>query len=106
MNLVAPTSRKDLLLGMIQKQFPNYHPLVAIAEIAHNGEADLKLQFECHRTIAKYVEPELKSIEVKSEIQGQARVRVSMFEPVEAEFSEIEDSTPGGVTVRDELRNW
>lgn len=84
------TSRRDQLLGMLQSQFPNYHPLISIAKIAHHGDADLKLQFECHKTIAKYVEPELKTVEVKGEITGRHRVSVSLFEPNGAEFSPVE----------------
>lgn len=83
-------SRREMLLGMIQKEFPAYHPLISIARIAHHGDADLKLQFECHRTVAKYVEPELKSIEVKGEITGRHRVSVSLFEPQGAEFKPVE----------------
>lgn len=75
-----PLSRRDLLLGMIQKEFPQYHPLIAIARIAHHGDADLKLQFECHKTIAKYVEPELKSIEVKGGMEHRHSVKVSLFD--------------------------
>ena len=66
-DLAPEQSRSELLLGMIQKEFPNYHPLISIARIAHHGDADLKTQLECHKTIAKYVEPELKSIGVKGE---------------------------------------
>lgn len=76
-------SRRDMLLGMIQSEFPQYHPLIAIARIAHHGDADLKLQFECHKTIAKYVEPELKSIEVKGGMEHRHSVKVSLFDPVE-----------------------
>ena len=79
--LSPEASRRDVLLAMIQKDFPNYHPLMSIARIAHHSDADLKLQFECHKTIAKYVEPELKSLEVKGEITGRHRVSVSLFEP-------------------------
>lgn len=83
-------SRRELLLGLLQKEYPSYHPLVSIARIAHNSEADLKLQFECHKTIAKYVEPELKSIEVKGDITNRHRVSVSLFEPVEGEYAEVQ----------------
>lgn len=86
-DLAVEPTRRDALLGMLQKEYPNYHPLISIARIAHHGDADLKLQFECHKTIAKYVEPELKSIEVKGEINGRHRVSVSLFEPVGATFS-------------------
>lgn len=84
-------SRRDLLLGMLQKEYPNYHPLISIARIAHHGDADLKLQFECHKTIAKYVEPELKTVEVKGEITGRHRVSVSLFEPAGATFHPVVD---------------
>lgn len=83
-------SRRDLLLGMLQKEYPNYHPLISIARIAHHGDADLKLQFECHKTIAKYVEPELKTVEVKGEITGRHRVSVSLFEPAGATFHPVD----------------
>lgn len=81
--------RRELLLGMLQKEFPSYHPLMSIARIAHNEEADLKLQFECHKTIAKYVEPELKSIEVKGGAENRHRVSVSLFDPIEGEYAEV-----------------
>lgn len=109
-DLAPEQSRRELLLGMIQKEFPNYHPLISIARIAHHGEADLKTQLECHKTIAKYVEPELKSIEVKGEITGRHRVQVSLFEPQGAEYHPVDAiiqgeavrlprELPGGVTV-------
>jgi hypothetical protein len=79
-------SRRDVLLGMLQSEYPNYHPLVSIARIAHHQDADLKTQLECHKTIAKYVEPELKSIEVKGDIGHRHKVSVSLFEPAATEF--------------------
>lgn len=84
-----PLARRELLLGMIQKEFPSYHPLLSIARIAHSQDADLKLQFECHKTIAKYVEPEIKSIEVKGEVGHRHRVSVSLFEPVDTGFTPV-----------------
>lgn len=84
-----PLARREQLLGMIQKEFPSYHPLLSIARIAHSDQADLKLQFECHKTIAKYVEPEIKSIEVKGELGHRHKVSVSLFEPVEAGFTPV-----------------
>lgn len=87
-------SRRDVLLGMLQKEYPAYHPLLSIARIAHDQGADLKLQFECHRTIAKYVEPELKSLEVKGELGHRHRVSVSLFEAPGAEFHHVEEPRP------------
>lgn len=87
-------SRRDVLLSMLQKEFPSYHPLLSIARIAHDINADLKLQFECHRTVAKYVEPELKSLEVKGELGHRHRVSVSLFEDPGAEFHHVEEPRP------------
>lgn len=31
--------------------------------IAYDADADLRLRFDCHKAIAKYIEPELRSVE-------------------------------------------
>ena len=99
-------SRRDMLLGMVQKEFPSYHPLISIARIAHHGDADLKLQFECHKTIAKYLEPELKSVEVKGDIREEKVVRVSLFD---VEDVEVRVQGEAGMPSRETaaaLANW
>ncbi len=72
-------SNGDHLLAMIRSEYPDYHPLVSIARIAHDEKADLKLQFECHKTISKFIEPELKSVDLKSDGDEPRRVVISMF---------------------------
>ena len=69
----------DHLLALIRAEYPEYHPLVSIARIAHHDDADLKLQYECHKTISKFIEPELKSVEMNSDGDQQRRVVISMF---------------------------
>ena len=86
--LAISSPRTSPILSMIRQKFPEYHPLLAIAQIAHDTE-DLGLQFHCHKTIAKYVEPELKSLEVKSPVDDSRRVRVSLFEVVDAEYTQL-----------------
>lgn len=88
------STRSNALVAMLQSEYPNYHPLMSIVRIAHNPEADLKLQFECHKVIAKYVEPELKSVEVKKDSREEKLVRVSLFDDQiqDAQFSEISPS--------------
>lgn len=77
---------KSPLLASIREHYPGYHPLLSIAHLAHNPETDYRLQFDCHKTIAKYIEPELKSLEVKGHIQETRRVTVSLFGEEEAEI--------------------
>lgn len=99
---LAPIPKSQILLDLIRREFPAYHPLLSIARIAHSTGADLKLQFECHKTIAKYVEPELKSIEVKTDNLVERRVTVSLFDPLEGEFTDVTEGTGDLSVQRDE----
>ena len=72
------------VLALIRTEYPEYHPLLAIARIAHDTE-DPKIKLDCHKTIAKYTEPELKSIEVRQPKENHRRVRVSLFDVIEVE---------------------
>ena len=55
------------ILEMLQQEEANYHPLIAIHRISGRAGEDLRLQLDCHRTIAKYVEAERKAIDIKTE---------------------------------------
>ena len=93
-------------MAMLHSEFPNYHPLLSIARIAHHQDADLKLQFECHKTIAKYIEPELKSVEVKGDMREEKVVRVSLFD---VEDVEVQVQSKAGTTNQETalaLANW
>ena len=86
------------ILDLIQEEFPDYHPLLSLARIAHKTEdrvnegeetASLKLQFECHQTIAKYTESQLKSVEVKANVKTDfGHLRVSVTKDDDDESSE------------------
>jgi hypothetical protein len=78
----------ERLLRMLQKQHPNYHPLLSIAKIAHDAEEgygednepNLELALRAHQTVLRFVEPELKSIEVKVEKKDTRTINVRLFE--------------------------
>lgn len=76
-------SSKSHVLDAIRQHYPEYHPLVSIAHLAHDVTSDPRLKFDCHRVIAKYVEPELKSLEVRGSFTETRRVSVSLFEESE-----------------------
>lgn len=104
------SSRQMQLMQALQNRYPGYHPLISIAEIAHTSE-DLKLQFECHKTIAKYIEPELKSVEVVTETREATRVVVSLFEDdiTDADYEELDKPQTlqlQPITVNDEDIAW
>ena len=95
-NLYDPKSQKgSALLAVVRAKYPGYHPVLSMVDIAHNTEASLELQFNCHKTVAKYIEPELKSVEVKGELREIKTVTVSLFsEDAEViEFTDVNETT-------------
>jgi len=90
--MISKTLRQgDKVLALLQEQYPGYHPLIGVAKIAHTTE-DERLQFDCHKTLSRYVEPELKSVEVSQHRPGDEELRVIF----EGEFSELpgDDGAP------------
>lgn len=81
----------EAALALIQREYPNYHPLVSLARLAHKQEVvdDPKLEFEVHKTLLPYVAPRLSSVEVKQDIKEERRVIVSLFEMHELEDGRI-----------------
>lgn len=75
-------SPSESALALVQSEFPNYHPLLALARLAHRKEVmdDPKLELEVHKTILPYVAPKLANVEVKHEMKEERRVIVSLFE--------------------------
>jgi hypothetical protein len=69
------------ILEMLQAKVPEYHPLVSILEISQGEHADGRLQLDCHKTIAKYVESERRSVEIKTEDGAElVHLRISVDE--------------------------
>lgn len=81
------------LMQMISKKFPDYHPVMAMVEMAHNKDATLELQFQCHKTVAPYILPTLKSVEVRVDQKKQRKVTVSLFDSEIQEGQLVEDNS-------------
>lgn len=76
------------LLRMIQQRHPEYHPALAIAEMAHRENIEEDLEFRCHATLLKYTEPELRSVQVQAEVRETRTIRVSLFEQLDVPSDE------------------
>ncbi len=72
----------ERVLLLLQEDYPAYHPLIGIAKIAHSTE-DERLKFDCHKALSRFVEPELKSVEV-SQAPPQAEILKVVFESADA----------------------
>lgn len=92
------------LLEMINSKYPDYHPVMAIAELAHRNNLPPEVELNCHKAIADYITPKVKSVEIKSG-DDRRRVTISMFgEETEPDIEDIEvyhsDNNDGLITVR------
>lgn len=92
-SLVKISSASEAALHLVQREFPQYHPLISLARLAHRADVieDPKLELEIHKTILPYVAPKLSSVEVKQEISDDRRVIVSLFEQRELPNGSIID---------------
>jgi hypothetical protein len=74
------------VLELVQRHYPEYHPVLAMVRLAHDDRvtADPRLEFEVHKAVAPYCVPKLASVEVKPP-QEASRVIVSLFEDMQLE---------------------
>lgn len=59
----TPNQDKKELIDMIQEKYPDYHPLLALAEIANDEKSDKNLKLQASKEVCKYIVPQLKSID-------------------------------------------
>lgn len=71
----VPNKNKRHLLSRLEQLYPNYHPVVEMARIAHETE-DQALAAQMHKEVAQYVEPKRKAIEVTGENGAPFQVQV------------------------------
>jgi|ERR1035437_6632043 hypothetical protein len=63
----TPNSERKDLVEMLRDKYPNYNPVIALADIAHSSKNEL-LRFQAHKEVAKYISPQLKSIEINGDL--------------------------------------
>ena len=58
------------LLALLNEKYPGYHPILSLADIAHNPDValDYDLQAKIHMNILNYVAPKLQAQEIKQEV--------------------------------------
>lgn len=62
--------QKQRILKMIQDKYPNYHPILGIAEIANDPDNDVKVLLDANKAILPYVECQLKAVEVQGNLKA------------------------------------
>src|SRR5574337_671968 len=91
--VIRVRSASEVALDLVQREYPNYHPLISLARLAHRADVmeDPKLELEVHKTILPYVAPKLSSVEVRTSDPDDRRVIVSLFEERALEDGRIVD---------------
>jgi hypothetical protein len=52
---------------MLAINYPNYNPVLAMAELAMDEDVDIKDRIQCHKEVAAYCFPKMKAEEVKDD---------------------------------------
>lgn len=55
---------KNVMLELLHSKYPDWHPLLAMAEIANDEESDQTLKLQACKEICKYVSPQLRAVEL------------------------------------------
>ena len=72
-----PNKNKQALIALLKKQYPDYHPVLALAEIGHDMENSVEVRLSAHKEVAQYVTPKLKAIELTGDNGGPIRIYAS-----------------------------
>ena len=75
----ALNKNKQALLLLLQQKYPDYHPVLAMADIANDMENGVEMRAQMHKEVAQYVTPKLKAVEVQ--LEGQVDARISWCDP-------------------------
>ena len=58
----TPNKNGAALLAKLEDFFPGYDPLLALIEIAQNPFTDLSTRADCHKTLAGYIYPKMRTV--------------------------------------------
>lgn len=65
------------MLRMLQQKYgKDFHPLMNMAKIAQDPEADLSLQLNANKELAQYLHPKLRSVDISGSLDTRTTVRL------------------------------
>lgn len=66
----TPNRQTTELIDLIRCKYPAYHPVLALVDIANTSE-DISIKLQANKEVAKYICPQLKSVELKEDKQEE-----------------------------------
>ena len=76
----TPNKNRAALLAKLEDFFPGYDPLLALIEIAQNPATDLSTRVDCHKTLAGYIYPKMRTVG-PDVVAEQAPVVIEIINP-------------------------
>ena len=76
----TPNKNRTALLAKLDHAFPNYDPLLALVEIAQDPKTDLSMHVDCHKTLASYIYPKMRTAE-PAVVDEQAPIVIEIVNP-------------------------
>ena len=85
----TPNKERKDLVELLNDKYPNYNPVIALAVIANTSKSEL-LRFQAHKEVAKYIAPQLKSIEFKEKEEIAPEEKMDLSTLTNDELKEFE----------------
>ena len=76
----TPNKNRAALMAKLDDAFPSYDPLLALVEIAQDPETDLTMRVDCHKTLASYIYPKMRTVEPAA-VDEQAPIVIEIVNP-------------------------
>ncbi len=75
----TPNGERKELVQLLADKFPDWHPVVAMAEMANDVSLAKDLRLTAMKEVSKYVAPQLKAIEHSGNIDTTETITVEIF---------------------------
>lgn len=76
----TPNKNRAALIAKLDDAFPSYDPLLALVEIAQDPETDLSMRVDCHKTLASYIYPKMRTAD-SAVVDEQAPIVIEIVNP-------------------------
>lgn len=63
-------TRREAVATLLERRFPEYNPILSMAEIANDETVDINIRCNMHKEVSQYIAPKLKSIEMSGQLDS------------------------------------
>ena len=76
----TPNRDKQALRERLSSLYPDYDPILAMVEMANDNTLEPSMRLDCHKTIANYIHPKMRSLEVTNH-QEHPPISIEIVQP-------------------------